>query len=224
MTLLKLRNLVKTLIGSPLPSVVRHATPATENANILAYINAAMDEVTSHIGGPEQSQTIPLVDGTRLYNGPAGLRDIKQARFVEHTDNELVLSQTRPEYLPADYRDKEGEPEYYYFEGNQIGFYPIPGPDEDGELVRVLGWVETTDLAIDTDIPGLPLVYHRLISVLAVVLILEAQARAEAQSANSDIAADSVAQESRTKEYSFRAEDFRKLYESELFRVQGPRI
>jgi hypothetical protein len=224
MTLLAIKETIRLLIGSPLPSVIRDPTPAAEGENLRKYINAAQDEMASHTGGVEANGGIVLELGVRLYDLPDGFLAESEVRYVADEGYEKLLLKTNRLELSYDYQTFSGEPVYFYYENSKMGFYPVPGDREDGKQVAVYGWFEPADLVADADIPSFHPSHHRLIAVLSVVLILEAQARFEAQSANSAISADSVSQESRTKEYAFRAADFRSLYEKELYRIRGPKV
>ena len=224
MTLLSIREHVKLLLGSPIPSVVRNETAAAENDAVDRYINQAQDELSTYLGGVEDSSTITLASGTRLYDIPDRMLFLSGARYIKDSGAEKRLYETDHEDLPDYHELTSGEPICYYHEADKIGFYPMPGVNEQDKTVRVHGWYDADILEADTDIPAYPKKYHRLIAMLAAVLILEAQSRFEAQSANSNISADSVSQESRTKEYAFRASDFRTLFENEIWRLRGPRI
>lgn len=225
MDLEDLRQMLTDTLGAPLPDVVRDATSATENANLLRYLNLAQHEMASRVGGVESEGTISLVDGTRLYPRPSGLLIEADVRYEHASDDARSLRRVFDRtLLPQDYRSYSGEPCKYYWEANQIGLYPVPGSGSDGKTLRVYGRFAPTDLSADSDEPGYPPSLHRCIALLAGALVLEAQARAEAQASDADIGADSVASTDRTLQYSFRAKELRALYEGELKSAQGPVI
>lgn len=219
----QIRTLLKDELGTPLPGVVRDDDSATEDSNLNRYINHALRKVAIDTGGYVKSETITLVTDQRLYDPPAGLMLIDHIRLVLSADNEEPLEHVRNlADLPDDYRDTTGEPDRWYEEGGQIGFYYIPSSGYNGTTVRVYGVFEPPDLSADSDSPKLPVATHRAIAILAAAMILEAQADAEAMSSRPDFAADSVQQESRTRNYSQRAQEKYRKYREELGRATGP--
>ena len=223
MNLSSIRDQVRLYLGLPLPSGVRDETYALENEELNKYINSAQDELSSYIGGVEKNTAITLLSGIALYDLPDSFLTESEVRYVMEEGCEKVLVK-KPEDGACSYRNRAGEPAYYFFEEGKIGFYPVPDDTKTGKEIKLYGWYMPDALVSDDDIPAYPQKYHRLIALLGAVLILETQSRFEAQSANSNISADSVSQESRTKEYSFRASELRELFERELFRIRGPRL
>jgi hypothetical protein len=222
MTLSEIRAKMKNLLGTPLPSIVRNTTLATENANLLLYINNAIAELTYTVEGKRHSETVALSEDTRTYSRPTGFLAAESVRYVDSDGYEHKLAFTTLSRLPVDYRTTTGRPTHYYYDGALIGLYPVPGENQDGNDLRVYGYYESADLSADSDTPDLDAKTHLLIPILAAAMVLEAQSRAEAQSANSTLAADSVSQESRTKEYAFRGSDMRKHYNDMMLKILGP--
>ncbi len=218
MTLQQMLDKLRAVLGTPLPNIVRHATPATEQNNLTKYINEAAKEVAYTVHGVEFTHEQATTAGTRDYDVPASTIAIEEIRRIDD-DYEYPLRRIRT--LPTDYAVREGVPWAYYRRNEDITLYPIP--DENGSI-RFFGWRIPVDLVALTDESELREDLHYLVPILAGAIIMEAQARALAQSSDSDVGADSVSLESRTKEYSFRAKECRELYQTHLFKLRGPQI
>jgi hypothetical protein len=225
MTRGEIRQLVRDLLGAPLPSSVRDDDATTESTNLNRYINNALYEMGLRLGGYESSATVTLVNGTRLYNTPTGFIGAIDVRYVRQSNEELPLTwMLAHERLPTDYRDYTAEPTTYYFEAGQIGLYPIPNAAADSKTLRILGYYEPTDLTADNTSPAFPRATHRPMAHLAAALICEAQSRIESQGSDSIISADSVNQESRSRNFHLRGKELREAYDRLLFAATGPVI
>ncbi len=154
-----------------------------------ARLNLWVNWAYRHVGHPsvhkhralQHNYTIALVDGTNQYtfNPTAASVNITGVRSVSHilgtTDTPTAL---RTKLYPRDVRWFEersistGPPKIVAREGNQLWVDPVPGPNQDGQLLKVLGWRQPADLAADGDTTTIEGVWDE-------VILLGARWRAE---------------------------------------------
>lgn len=77
------------------------------------------------------SGSLSLVDGTRTYTlaSDALGYGVYDWSMVNTTSSNDEIEEATPEYIKenfSDYTTLEGQPDYFYFEGTSIAFYPVP--------------------------------------------------------------------------------------------------
>ncbi len=95
------------------------------------------------------SGSLATVAGTRLYNLASGATPygVYTWSVENETDDDVFLKPATLAYIKQTFHkwdEEQDQPQYYYFEGGQIGFYPIP----DG--VRTIKYDYNQEITEDT--------------------------------------------------------------------------
>lgn len=136
---------------------------AQYGSRIDQYINDCLMKIATEVNyyQDEATQTFATVAGTDVYAWPAGLAEI---RSLFDTDRQVEI-----EYASVREMDRSvkvnGTPLWYSLTGQNIRLYPIPDMVYNLELRY---WQLPATLVNDTDIPALPIQWHRILWMYAV--------------------------------------------------------
>lgn len=132
-------------------------------ARINTYLNDAMRSIARkiHYYQDEATQAITTVQGQKNYPWPT---DFGKARDVSNPDRGRALRLVRLRDLDDSPQGATGTPYFYAVEGATMRLYPTP--DNVYSLVMRY-WSLPALMVADTDVPGLPLDYHHILSFYA---------------------------------------------------------
>jgi hypothetical protein len=148
----EIRRRVKNIVGDESGVFI-------EDPDLLDYINDGQLDIVRRIHVLQTNATISTIVNTDLYAVPADFILEKRVTYLGTRMKKTSLEEIDSIDVDKDLTSNVGTPTWYYFAGNKIGFYPTPSSSVANPIK--LTYVRApTALALDADIPEIPVHMH----------------------------------------------------------------
>lgn len=146
------------------------------SADILNWINDGISEIARRTQQPQATATTAVAAGTAAYNLTTFAADIIRLRSVMFDGSVLQpISIEEADTFLAD-REKstsQGTPSMYWLWADQINVWPTPDNASGGKLLKLFYQKRPAAVAVDADIPAIPLHMHTDLVDYVVAQVLE---------------------------------------------------